>query len=79
MLLGDQADAGDTKPIMLSLAGLTRRTLAEIATRTFVPVGATVGTPLGIAAWSAAHKLPTPVDSSGPAAVYMQDIRKVLH
>ena len=77
-LMGELPDAVDVKPFMLSLTGLAGRILGEIATRTFTPVGAASITPFGIAAWSAAQNLPTPVDPNALAAVYLPEVKRQL-
>ena len=78
-LMGDSPENGETKTVMLSLKDLQKRLLSEMAARTFVPEGAASITPFGMAAWTVAQGLLVPVDPSGPAQVFLPDVRKALY
>ena len=78
-LMGDSPENGVNKTVMLSLKDIQRLILSELAARTFVPKGAADITPFGMATWTVAQGLVVPVDQSGPAQVFLHEVRKVLY
>ena len=78
-LMGDSSESGEHKPIMLSLQGIQKRILSEVAARTFQPEGVASLTTFGMATYTAAQGLLVPVDPTGPAQLFLPMIRKALY